>query len=112
MNFETRSSHIKIDRGGSFSSQIRAEPSRENGKSLSLIDVLGISGNLIVEGRSSEEQPPSTPLEFVYLLKVRIYQKSQENSQSQANTELENAEEYKRAKRAKASAQALAKILL
>nr|GEV29271.1 reverse transcriptase domain-containing protein [Tanacetum cinerariifolium] len=33
MNFKTRSSHVKIDRGGSFSSQIRAAPSRENGKS-------------------------------------------------------------------------------
>nr|GEW67569.1 reverse transcriptase domain-containing protein [Tanacetum cinerariifolium] len=38
-----------MDRGGSFSSQIRAAPSREKGKSISLIDELGTFGTLIVE---------------------------------------------------------------
>nr|GEW95405.1 PHD finger protein ING2 [Tanacetum cinerariifolium] len=35
----------EIDQGGSFSSQIRAAPSRENGKSISLIDVFGAFEN-------------------------------------------------------------------
>nr|GEY73720.1 hypothetical protein [Tanacetum cinerariifolium] len=38
-----------MDRGGSFSSQIRAAPSSEKGKSISLIDELGTFGTLIVE---------------------------------------------------------------
>nr|GEX53164.1 retrotransposon protein, putative, Ty3-gypsy subclass [Tanacetum cinerariifolium] len=38
-----------MDRGASFSSQIRAAPSREKGKSISLIDELGTFGTLIVE---------------------------------------------------------------
>nr|GEX73920.1 hypothetical protein [Tanacetum cinerariifolium] len=49
MNFETRSSHVRIERGGSLSSQVRASPSRENGKSKSLIVVFGTSGCLNVE---------------------------------------------------------------
>ncbi|GJY24283.1 hypothetical protein Tco_0397941 [Tanacetum coccineum] len=32
MNFETRSSHVRIDLGGSLSNQSRASPSREKGK--------------------------------------------------------------------------------
>ncbi|GJS26869.1 putative ribonuclease H-like domain-containing protein [Tanacetum coccineum] len=49
MNFETRSSHVRIDLGGSLSNQSRASPSREKGKSKSLIEVFGTSGCLNVE---------------------------------------------------------------
>nr|GEZ69045.1 hypothetical protein [Tanacetum cinerariifolium] len=49
MNFETRSSHVRIERGGSLASQVRASPSRENGKSKSLIVVFGTFGCLNVE---------------------------------------------------------------
>ncbi|GJZ31808.1 hypothetical protein Tco_0576855 [Tanacetum coccineum] len=40
MNFETRSSHVRIDLGGSLSSQSRASPSREKEKSKSFIKVI------------------------------------------------------------------------
>nr|GEX92248.1 reverse transcriptase domain-containing protein [Tanacetum cinerariifolium] len=48
-NFETRSSHVRIERGCSLSSQVWASPSRENGKSKSLIVVFRTSGCLNVE---------------------------------------------------------------
>nr|GEY02766.1 hypothetical protein [Tanacetum cinerariifolium] len=46
---DTRSSQVRMDRGGSFSSQIRAAPSSEKGKSIILIEELGTFGTLIVE---------------------------------------------------------------
>nr|GEU83050.1 hypothetical protein [Tanacetum cinerariifolium] len=49
MNLDTRSSQVRIDRGCSFSSQIRAAPSSENGKSISLIVKFDTFGTLIVE---------------------------------------------------------------
>ncbi|GKG50907.1 hypothetical protein Tco_0539031, partial [Tanacetum coccineum] len=44
MNFETRSSQVRIDLGGSLSNQSRASPSREKGKSKSFTEVFGTSG--------------------------------------------------------------------
>ncbi|GJS99957.1 hypothetical protein Tco_0821127 [Tanacetum coccineum] len=44
-----RSSHVRIDLGGSLSNQSRASPSREKGKSKSFIEVFGTSGCLNVE---------------------------------------------------------------
>nr|GFD04500.1 hypothetical protein [Tanacetum cinerariifolium] len=49
INFETRSSQVRIDLGGSLSSHIRASPSNEKGNCKSLIVVLGTSGCLNVE---------------------------------------------------------------
>ncbi|GKA51421.1 hypothetical protein Tco_0744617 [Tanacetum coccineum] len=49
MNLETRSSHVRIDLGGSLSNQSRASPSREKVKSKSFIEVFGTSGCLNVE---------------------------------------------------------------
>nr|GFA15732.1 hypothetical protein [Tanacetum cinerariifolium] len=43
MNFETRSSQVKIDREGSLSSQILASPSKEKGNRNNLTVVLGTS---------------------------------------------------------------------
>nr|GFB01740.1 hypothetical protein [Tanacetum cinerariifolium] len=43
MNFDTRSSQVKIDRGGSLSSQILASPSNEKENSNNLTVVLGTS---------------------------------------------------------------------
>nr|GEY13382.1 hypothetical protein [Tanacetum cinerariifolium] len=49
INFDTRSSQVRIDRGGSLSSQIRASPSNEKGNSNNLTVVLGTSGCLNVD---------------------------------------------------------------
>ncbi|GJR91145.1 hypothetical protein Tco_0215156 [Tanacetum coccineum] len=46
MNFETRSSHVRIDRGGSFSSQIHGPALEENGTRHKLTNVLGTFGEL------------------------------------------------------------------
>nr|GEW56692.1 hypothetical protein [Tanacetum cinerariifolium] len=49
MNFDTRSSQVKIDHGDSLSSQILASPSNEKGNSNNLTVVLGTSGCLKVD---------------------------------------------------------------
>nr|GFC45616.1 hypothetical protein [Tanacetum cinerariifolium] len=49
INFDTRSSQVKIDRGGFLSSQILASPSNEKGNSNNLTVVLGTFGCLKVD---------------------------------------------------------------
>nr|GFB71828.1 hypothetical protein [Tanacetum cinerariifolium] len=49
INFDTRSSQVRIDHEGSLSSQIRASPSNEKENNNNLTVVLGTSGCLNVD---------------------------------------------------------------
>nr|GEZ39496.1 hypothetical protein [Tanacetum cinerariifolium] len=88
MNFETRSSHVRIDRGGSLSSQIWASPSRDNGKRKSLIVVLGTSGCLNVESEHNADFHPIVDFIEASPLRRNLKLQNEEGISSLPDTEL------------------------